>query len=98
MVIFKYENAPAKIEARKGLASSLELGGAMRAEQGWGQCLQVSFPCLRRLIVLADVTFPPPCISINHLLVSALPSSSPPRQVSGSGAHTRKRPCTQPAC
>lgn len=39
MVIFKYEIAPAKIEARKGLASSLELGGAMRAEQGWGQHL-----------------------------------------------------------
>jgi len=39
MVIFKYEIAPAKIEARKGLASSLELGGAVHAEQGRGQHL-----------------------------------------------------------
>lgn len=46
MVIFKYEIAPAKIEARKGLASSSGLGGAMRAEQGMGTVSPNFFPML----------------------------------------------------
>lgn len=50
--------------------------------------LRVPFPCSRRLMVLADIAFPPACISINHRLVSALLPSSPPRRVPGSTEHT----------
>jgi len=50
MVIFKCEIAPAKIEARKGLASRSELGGTMHGEQGMGTVSLNFFP----MLALAD--------------------------------------------